>query len=84
MMSAQHVTIAVDGLSANGEAALAVERALVREPGVVRVHVSAPMETVYVTYDPALCDRRRVVDAVTRAGFQAVNPGRGDGPVPTE
>jgi copper chaperone CopZ len=70
-MSTERLTMTIEGLSCGGGGALAVERAIARTPGVVRVYVNPMTEAAYIEYDSAVCDPSQLARAVERAGFQA-------------
>lgn len=69
-MSTKHVTVEIVGLSCGGGGSLAVERALARVPGVVRVYVNPMTEMAYIEYDPDACESDQFARAVERAGFR--------------
>lgn len=61
-------------LGCGGGGALAVERALIRTPGVHHAYVNPATEMAYVEFDPARCTVETLVQAVRRAGFRASDP----------
>ena len=67
-------TVLVDGLSTSHGARRLVEEALAGDAGVIRLHVSLPMETVHITYDPTLTEPERLVSALAAAGLQIRTP----------
>lgn len=73
-MSSQRVIVPIGGLACGGGGALAVERALERTPGVVRVYVNPLTEMAYVQFDAAQTSAGHLVAAVERAGFRAGEP----------
>ena len=73
-MSSARLTMAIYGLSCGGGGALAVERALAKLPGVVRVYVNPATEMAYVEYDPARLRWEQLVAAVEAVGFRAGEP----------
>jgi copper chaperone CopZ len=73
-MTRQRITVPVEGLSCGGGGALAVERALMKMPGVIRVYVNPATEMAYVEYDPEVTDVHRLVATVDRTGFRAGTP----------
>ena len=50
----------------------AIERALARNPGILKVYANPVTERVYVEYDPALIDQEAIIVAVKEAGFGLV------------
>jgi copper chaperone CopZ len=62
------------GLGCGGSGALAVERALVRTPGVIHAYANPATEMAYVEFDPSQCDVETLVRAVRRAGFRVSDP----------
>ncbi|MDQ4025438.1 MAG: heavy metal translocating P-type ATPase, partial [Actinomycetota bacterium] len=51
-----------------------VQRALQKEPGVVNASVNLMMENAAVTYDPAVANPERLVEAIRRTGYEAELP----------
>jgi P-type Cu+ transporter len=70
-MSIRRVTMAIYGLGCGGGGVLAIERALVKTPGVVRAFVNPATEMAYVAYDPSQTDPGELLSAVERVGFRA-------------
>lgn len=68
--------LVVDGLGSGPEWGAAMDRAR-RLPGVVRVFVSPPMETMYLAYDPAVTDAAHLRAALERAGERGRAPHAG-------
>lgn len=69
------LTLEIYGLESAGEdAALAIERALGQQSGVVQARVNPATEMAYVRYDPARATVARLVEAVALAGFGAGEP----------
>jgi copper chaperone CopZ len=66
----KRVTLPIEGLLCGGGGALAVERAIERVPGVIRVYVNPATEMAYAEYDPAQCSPAELNAAVQRAGFR--------------
>ena len=73
-MATQRITLPIDNLGCGGGGALTVERALAREPGVVRVYVNPATEMAYIEFDPAATGPQHFIDVVTRVGFRAGRP----------
>jgi copper chaperone CopZ len=73
-MATKRITLPIDNLGCGGGGALTVERALERQPGVVRVYVNPATEMAYIEFDPAVAEPRHFIDAVTRVGFRAGQP----------
>ena len=48
-----------------------VERALAREPGVVKANVNLAAETARVVYDPSVVDLDRLIKVVEETGYGA-------------
>lgn len=67
----QRLTFEIDGLACGG--ALAVERAIARLPGVIRVYVNPLTEMAYVEIDPTTASEEQLVAAVADLGLR---PGR--------
>lgn len=70
-MTGNRLVMPILGLSCGGGGALAVERAIGRLPGVMRVYVNPFTEMAYVDYDAARTGPDQFVAAVERAGFRA-------------
>ena len=71
VIKSQRITVPILGLSCGGGGSLQVERALIKVPGVGRVHVNPFTEMAYIEYNPAICSPGRIVAAINRAGFGA-------------
>jgi hypothetical protein len=63
-----HLTLTVEGLSADPQGRDVVERTLAAARGIHRVYVSPSIETVYVAYDPQVTSPAQVAGALARAG----------------
>ena len=75
---AGEVAFAISGMSC-ANCAGTIEKALGKTPGVKRVTVNFSMEKGFVVFDPTLIDESGVLDAVRKAGYQAVTEaGAGD------
>ena len=68
------IAIPVYDLSCGGGGALTAERALSREPGVLRAYVNPATEMAYVEYDPAACDVPRLREVLRQRGFRSGEP----------
>lgn len=68
-----HLTLKIGGMTC-GRCATAVERALKAISGVNSVAVSLERGEANVAYDPARVDRRRLIEAVTNAGYLTNEP----------
>lgn len=73
-MTTHRITLPIDDLGCGGGGALTVERALARQPGVVRVYVNPATEMAYIEFDPAVAEPQHFIDVVTRVGFRAGQP----------
>ena len=52
-----------------------IENYLMRKvPGIVRASVNFAAEKLFVTYVPGTCDLNHIIEAVAKAGYQAVAP----------
>ena len=67
----QRVTIPIYGLACGGGGALAVERALERTPGVLRVYVNPLTEMAYVDFDASRTDPSQLSQTIERVGLRA-------------
>ncbi len=62
-----------------------IERFLIRKvPGIVRASVNFAAEKLVVTYVPGTCDGKDIIDAVAKAGYQAVAPSESEEEADTE
>ena len=75
-MTTERATLAIYGLTCGGGGALLAERALAREPGVVRAYVNPSTEMAYVEYDPERVSADQLVAAVAHVGLRADAPSR--------
>ena len=72
--SARRVTIAIHGLTRDGDGTLAVEQSIVQTPGVVWALVNPLTEMAYVEYDPSRVRPEQLAAAVRQVGFKADAP----------
>jgi copper chaperone CopZ len=70
-MTATSLRIPIYGLGCGGGGARAVERALVRSPGVIHIYVNPATETAQVEVDPALTDAGRLTLVIEQTGYRA-------------
>ena len=64
----EHLCVVVEGLGQGAAWGEAADAAL-GVPGVRRVFVSHPLETMYLTYDPSITTAAAVRDALSCAGL---------------
>jgi Cu+-exporting ATPase len=67
------VTLPVSGMTC-ASCQASVQRALVREPGVLDAAVNLVTESAAVTFDPAVTTPAALVDAIQRTGYEARLP----------
>ena len=65
------ITLAIYDLGSGGGGVPAIERALIRVPGVCRAYVNAETEMAYIEYDPAVTHPTQLLAAITAGGFHA-------------
>jgi copper chaperone CopZ len=72
----QRATVPISiGCSSN---APGIERALVNNPGILKVYANPVTEMVYIEYDPVLVDQEQIITVVNRAGFGLATGGHDD------
>lgn len=72
-MAIARLTMPVSGFGCGGDGTRAIERALAKLPGVVRVSVNPATEMAYIECDAQL-HPARLVEAVRALGFDAQTP----------
>jgi cation transport ATPase len=70
----RRVTIPISGFTCAGSEALAVERALMRVPGVSRAYVNGWTEMAYVEFDSDRAELDHLARAIERGGLRAGPP----------
>jgi cation transport ATPase len=70
-MKHERVTLPIYNLGCGGGGALAVERALARDSGVVQAYVNPLTEMAYVVFDPALTTIEQLTRVIDRLGYGA-------------
>ena len=70
-MKHERVTLSIYNLGCGGGGALAVERALTRDPGVVQAYVNPLTEMAYVVFDPALTTKEQLTRVIDHMGYGA-------------
>jgi Cu+-exporting ATPase len=73
-MTTQRITLPIYGLGCGGGGALTVERALLRQPGVVSAYVNPATEMAYVQLEPGRATPADLVAAVAGVGFRTEAP----------
>ena len=70
----QSIAVPVYDLGCGGAAALTIERALAKLPGVAKFYANPATEAVYVDYDPTLVSPNEIITAVEALGFRPGQP----------
>lgn len=68
-VATERMSTPVTGLACGGGGALAVERLLLRLPGVTSVYVNPANERAYVDFDPSVCTPGLVRSRLVEAGL---------------
>lgn len=73
-MNTERTTLPLYDLGCGGGGVLAIERALARLPGVIRVYANPVTEMAYVQYDAAQVTIGQLVAAIEHVGFHSGVP----------
>ena len=73
-MKSDRITLPIYNLGCGGGGALAIERALMKSPGVMQVYVNPLTEMAYIVYDPAAATSEQLAAVIERIGYGAPRP----------